>query len=131
MTANGTHWRWQGIQCSFSPEPKLNKELKVQNMYKSSLKNFQPGLQPNSEQKADEMHVSPAIANALVGSRHFCFSRYVLFLVVNSFKNCPERFIVDVSNVHIIQCDCPFNNFFLHLLTVSIVITKKLQDASV
>jgi hypothetical protein len=35
-------------------------------MIHSSTKNFQPGLQPNSEQKADEMHVSPAIANANV-----------------------------------------------------------------
>lgn len=64
---NGTHWRWQGIQCTFSPEPKFNKELKVQNMYKSPLMFFQPEPQPNSEQKADGMHVSPAIANALVG----------------------------------------------------------------
>jgi hypothetical protein len=30
-------------------------------MNNRTLKNFQPGLQPNSEQKADEMHVSPAI----------------------------------------------------------------------
>jgi len=63
---NDTHWRWQGIQCTFSPETKLNKELKVQNMNKRTIENFQPGLQPNSEQKTDEMHVSPAIANALV-----------------------------------------------------------------
>jgi len=35
-------------------------------MIHSSIENFQPGQQPNSEQKADEMHVSPAIANALV-----------------------------------------------------------------
>jgi hypothetical protein len=58
---NGKHCRWQGIQCTFSPEPKLNKELKVQNKYKSSSKNFQPELQPNSELKTDEMYVSPAI----------------------------------------------------------------------
>ncbi|HEX7358792.1 MAG TPA: hypothetical protein VF270_13850 [Ignavibacteriaceae bacterium] len=66
LAGNGTHWRWQGIQLTFCPEPKLNKELKVQKMYKSSSRNFQPGLLPNSEQKADEMHVSPAIANAIV-----------------------------------------------------------------
>ncbi|HEY5406217.1 MAG TPA: hypothetical protein VIJ92_03980 [Ginsengibacter sp.] len=35
-------------------------------MIHSSTKNFPPELQPNSEQKADEMHVSPAIANANV-----------------------------------------------------------------
>jgi hypothetical protein len=33
---------------------------------------FSPELQPNSEQKADEMHVSPAIANAPVGRSPNC-----------------------------------------------------------
>ena len=33
--------------------------------------NFQPGLQPNSEQKADEMHVSPAIAKKFNHQRKF------------------------------------------------------------
>jgi len=36
-------------------------------MYKSSSKNFQPGLKMTNEQKADEKHVSP-IANANVSS---------------------------------------------------------------
>ncbi|MEO5991148.1 MAG: hypothetical protein ABIP68_05890 [Ferruginibacter sp.] len=36
-------------------------------MYYSSTKNFQPELLMNRETKADEMHVSPDIANALVG----------------------------------------------------------------
>ena len=31
----------------------------------SSIENFQPELQPNNEQKGDEIHVSPAIANAM------------------------------------------------------------------
>jgi len=44
----------------FSPERQPNKELKIQKKYKSSSKNFQPGLQPNNEQKADEMHVTPS-----------------------------------------------------------------------
>ena len=35
-------------------------------MIHSSLENFQPEPPPNSEQKADKMHVSPAIANANV-----------------------------------------------------------------
>lgn len=35
-------------------------------MHQSSSKNFQPELLMNSEPKADEMHVSPGIANALV-----------------------------------------------------------------
>jgi hypothetical protein len=46
-------------------------------MNKSSSKNFQPALLPNSEQKADEMHVSPAIANANVSGS--------LFLGANNF----------------------------------------------
>ncbi len=38
-------------------------------MYKSSSKNFQPGLLPNREQKAHVYSFSPAIANAnVVGS---------------------------------------------------------------
>ncbi len=36
-------------------------------MNKRTTKNFQPEPQPNSEQKADGLQVSPAIANALVG----------------------------------------------------------------
>ena len=47
------------------PEQSADKRTKVQNKYKSSSKNFQPGLLMNSEQKADEMHVSPAIAKPL------------------------------------------------------------------
>jgi hypothetical protein len=39
-----------------------DKKTKIQNKYKSSSKNFQPGLLMNSEQKADKMHVCPAIA---------------------------------------------------------------------
>jgi hypothetical protein len=35
-------------------------------MIHSTIESFQLELQPNSEQKADEMHVSPAIANANV-----------------------------------------------------------------
>jgi hypothetical protein len=31
----------------------------------SSIENFLPEPQPNSEGKADEKHVSPAIANAM------------------------------------------------------------------
>jgi hypothetical protein len=35
ITAYGTHWRWQDIQCSSRPNRLPNKELKVQNMNKS------------------------------------------------------------------------------------------------
>jgi len=41
-------------------------------MNKRKSKKFQPGLQFNSERKADEMHVSPAIANANVVCRLSC-----------------------------------------------------------
>jgi hypothetical protein len=34
-------------------------------MIHSSKENFQLELQPYSEQKVDQMHVSPAIANAM------------------------------------------------------------------
>jgi hypothetical protein len=44
------------------PAPSAGKELKVRKMYKSSSKNLRPELKPNREQKADEMHASPAIA---------------------------------------------------------------------
>jgi hypothetical protein len=37
-------------------------------MIHSSIENFQPELQPNSEQKADEMHVSPSYCQCNVSS---------------------------------------------------------------
>jgi hypothetical protein len=42
----------------------VNEQI-VEIFIHSSSKNFQPELQPNSEQKADEMHITPAIANAM------------------------------------------------------------------
>ena len=51
------------------PERQPNKEIKVQNKYKSSSKNFQPGTTDDSSTKADETHVSPAIAKPNVVSR--------------------------------------------------------------
>jgi len=41
-------------------------------MIYSSSKNFQPELRHNSEQKADEMHVSPAIAKPFVCVQRSC-----------------------------------------------------------
>jgi hypothetical protein len=49
-----------------SPASQPVKKLKVQNMNKSSIKNFQPEQKPNSKQKADEKHVCPAIGNTNV-----------------------------------------------------------------
>jgi hypothetical protein len=42
-------------------------------MHKSSTDNFQPEQKMNSEPKADEMHVNPAIGNTNVGSRPSAF----------------------------------------------------------
>ena len=42
----------------------VNEQI-VEIMIHSSIENFQPEPQPNSEQKGDETHVSPAIANAM------------------------------------------------------------------
>jgi hypothetical protein len=47
-------------------------------MNKRTLKNFQPELQPNSEQKADEKHISLAIANATVVCIFIYSSQYNL-----------------------------------------------------
>jgi len=54
------------------------KEIKVQNMHKCSSKNFQREPQPNSEQKADEMHVSPDIANANVSCSACSVNQFVI-----------------------------------------------------
>jgi len=45
----------------------MNKKLKF--LFCCSIDNFQPEPLPNSEQKPDEMHVWPAIANANVMRR--------------------------------------------------------------
>jgi uncharacterized Rmd1/YagE family protein len=50
-----------------SPERQPNKELKYRISTKVHQRIFSPGLLMNSEQKADEMHVSPAIAKPTVG----------------------------------------------------------------
>jgi len=46
-------------------------------MIHSSIDNFQPGLLPNSEQKADNIPASPAIANANVGGCRVCQSKKI------------------------------------------------------
>ena len=38
----------------------LEYEQIVEILIHSSIENFQPGLQPNNEQKVDEMHVTPS-----------------------------------------------------------------------
>jgi len=55
-----------------SPERQPNKELKYRISTKVQQRIFSPELLMNSEQKADEMHVSPAIAKPTVSSWHFC-----------------------------------------------------------
>jgi len=68
ISANDRAWRWRGNLYS-SARTSADKRTKVQNKYKSSSKNFQPGLLMNSEQKGHEMHVSPAIAKPTVTCR--------------------------------------------------------------
>jgi len=46
-----------GHSMNFQPEQKYCKEQIVEIMIHSSIDNFQPGLLPNREQKADEMDV--------------------------------------------------------------------------
>jgi len=60
-----THWRWQGIQWTFCRNKSTVNEQIVEILIHSSIENFQPELLTNSEPKADEMHVSPDIANAM------------------------------------------------------------------
>ena len=66
-----------GHSMNFQPDQKYSKRTNlaagrqiVEIKIHSSIKNFQPGIPiaigTNSEQKVDKMHVSPAIANALV-----------------------------------------------------------------
>ena len=49
---------------NFQSELQPVNEQIVEILIHSSIENFHPRLQPNSEQKADEMHVSPAIAKS-------------------------------------------------------------------
>ena len=51
------------------PKGQPNKELKYRISTKAHQSIFSPELLMNSEQKADEMHVSPAIAKPHVSSR--------------------------------------------------------------
>lgn len=53
-----------GHSVNFSRNKSTVNEQIVEILIHSSIENFQPGLQHNSEQKADEMHVSPAIAKS-------------------------------------------------------------------
>ena len=56
-----------GIQRTFRPNKSTVNKQKEQIMNHSSLENVKPEPQPNSEQKADNQHVSQSIANAHVG----------------------------------------------------------------
>jgi hypothetical protein len=55
-----------GHSMIFPPEQKYSNEQKVEIIFHSSIENFQPGLLMNSEQKAGEMRVRPAIAKSTV-----------------------------------------------------------------
>ena len=60
-----------------SPERQPIKELKYRISTKAEERIFSPELQPNSEPKADEMHVSPAIAKPTVSGSGFSLVKYV------------------------------------------------------
>jgi len=60
-----------GQFITFCPNVCPVNEQKVEILIHSSIDNFQPGLQLNNEQKADEMHVCPAIANAMLAAYPF------------------------------------------------------------
>jgi hypothetical protein len=51
IATNGRAWRWREIYI-LSPEGQPNKELKVQNKYKSSSKNFQLGTADEQRTKS-------------------------------------------------------------------------------
>lgn len=65
-------------------------------MNKSSSKNFQPEPQPNSEQKADGLHFSPAIGNTNVacwrsGRKVLLFWLIELIIVVGMCCLLPKN----------------------------------------
>lgn len=73
-------------------------------MIHSSIDSFQPELQPNSEQKADEMHVCPAIANALVvGWRlvkpNLPYVTLIEKILPNMYKLCAKFQVVRESHL--------------------------------
>jgi len=51
---------WLGIQLIFSRNKSTVNEQIVEIIIHRSIDNFSPELQPNSEQKADKMHVTPS-----------------------------------------------------------------------
>ncbi|MBU0696209.1 MAG: hypothetical protein KKE39_06735 [Bacteroidetes bacterium] len=54
-----------GHSMIFCPNKSTVNEQKDDIIIHSSIENFQPEPQPNSEQKADNISVCPAIANAM------------------------------------------------------------------
>jgi hypothetical protein len=62
VSANGHALALAGNSMFLSPERQPIKELKYRISTKVQQRIFSPELLMNSEQKADEMHVSPAIA---------------------------------------------------------------------
>ena len=63
---------------------------------------FQPGLQPNSEQKADEMHVSPSyrqydvIRSQIISSKYYRLADALIYIKSNHdryrFINLPTLY---------------------------------------
>ena len=70
------------------PERQPSKELKYRISTKVHQRIYSPGLLMNSEQKADEMHVSPAIAKPTV------VRRLVLCLNQHCVKHIPKQSVM-------------------------------------
>ena len=85
MTAYGHALAMAGQFITFSRNfSTVNKE-KVENFILLLNREFQPELQPNSEQKAHVYSFSPAVANALVACMCFSVTSF-LFIIVNLSK---------------------------------------------
>ena len=78
-------------------EPKPNRITNDEDKYKSSIVKVQPGLLPNSEQKDENIFVTPAIANAPVSGS---------FSLVNSIRNVHNETLVLALNKN-----CPLLNY--------------------
>ena len=85
MTAYGHALAMAGQFITFSRNFSTVNKQKVENFILLLNREFQPELQPNSEQKAHVYSFSPAVANALVACMCFSVTSF-LFIIVNLSK---------------------------------------------
>ena len=90
-------------------------------MNKRTLNNFQPGLQPNSEQKADETHVSPAIGNTNVACRfglsHRCGLSFITWYSNKKDLSLETTLRMGAKWLNFIYRDSPFSKCQRKLLS--------------